>query len=390
MEIIHLILGKANPERMNGVNKVVHEMATNQVANGYPVQVWGITAHPEHDYPERIFTTRLFRAYRNPFHIDPSLKTAFLGYKSRIVVHIHGAFIPAFYSISRFLHKNNIPFIITPHSTYNKVMMKKNAIRKKLYFRFFEKRLLDRSFSIHLLGKSEWRGLGDIYHNEKSVILPYGFTRMEIKNPPDKAVRFSVVYCGRLAIYPKGLDILVKGFALFNQLHRDAQLILIGDGKDKAHLRELCRQLNIDASVTFTGSVFGKNKIRLLRECHVFAHPSRTDGIPATIVEAASLGLPCVISDETNMGERVDRFDAGYTMKSLDELEFARGLSMINDRIMINGEGPALEANAFSMIDADFNWPTILRHFNNIYHKALLSTTINWKRITQLQPRRLF
>jgi len=63
---------------------------------------------------------------------------------------------------------------------------------------------------------------------------------------------------------------------------------------------------------------------------------------------------------------------------------------MINDRIMINGEGPALEANAFSMIDADFNWPTILRHFNNIYHKALLSTTINWKRITQLQPRRLF
>ena len=24
MEIIHIVLGKANPERMNGVNKVVH------------------------------------------------------------------------------------------------------------------------------------------------------------------------------------------------------------------------------------------------------------------------------------------------------------------------------------------------------------------------------
>ncbi len=390
MEIIHLILGKANPERMNGVNKVVHEMATNQVENGYPVQVWGITRHPEHDYPERIFTTRLFPACQNPFRIDPFLRQAFLDYKGRIVVHIHGAFIPVFYTISGFLHKNNIPFIITPHSTYNRVMMKKNAIRKKLYFQFFEKPLLKRSFGIHLLGKSEWKGLGDIYHNKKSVILPYGFTRVEIKDTLPKATRFSVVYCGRLDTYSKGLDILVKGFALFSRLHPDAQLILIGDGKDKRRLQELCRELDLAASVIFRGSVFGKAKTRLLRECHVFAHPSRTDGIPASIVEAASLGLPCVVSDGTNMGERVARFDAGYTMKSLDKLELARGLAEMYDRIMIHGVGASLEANARGMIDVDFHWPEILAHFNTIYHKALLSTTINWKRITQLQPRRLF
>jgi hypothetical protein len=30
MEIVHLILGKANPDRMNGVNKVVYQLATYQ------------------------------------------------------------------------------------------------------------------------------------------------------------------------------------------------------------------------------------------------------------------------------------------------------------------------------------------------------------------------
>ena len=55
MEIIHIILGKANPERMNGVNKVVHEMASNQTQRGYEVMVWGITTNPVHDYPERGF-----------------------------------------------------------------------------------------------------------------------------------------------------------------------------------------------------------------------------------------------------------------------------------------------------------------------------------------------
>jgi glycosyltransferase involved in cell wall biosynthesis len=376
MEIIHLILGKANPERMNGVNKVVHEMATNQVQHGYPVQVWGITARPDHDYPGRIFTTRLFQAYRNPFRLDASLKQAFLDYKGRIVVHIHGAFIPVFYSVSRFLDDNQIPFIITPHSTYNRMMMKKNAIRKKIYFRFFEKRLLDRSSCIHLLGKSEWFGLRDIYHNKKSIILPYGFTRQQVRDIPEKPNGFSVVYCGRLAVHHKGLDILLKGFALFNRKYPDTRLILIGDGREKQQLQELCRFLGIEASVTFMGSVFGKDKTRILQECQVFAHPSRTDGLPATIVEASSLGLPCVVSEATNMGEMVERHDAGYKMKNLDAEEFDRGLALMYKRIVKKGHGPLLKANACNMIDTDFNWPRVLRQLNNIYqHSLQLSTT---------------
>jgi glycosyltransferase involved in cell wall biosynthesis len=375
MEIIHLILGKANPERMNGVNKVVHEMATNQVVNGYPVQVWGITVHPKHDYPNRIFTTRLFQAYRTPFRLDPTLKQAFLDYKGRIVVHIHGAFIPAFYAVSRFLDTHSIPFIITPHSTYNRVMMNKNALRKKLYFRFFEKPLLERSSRIHLLGRSEWIGLGDIYHNKKSVILPYGFTRMEQKDVPEKAIGFSVVYCGRLAVHHKGLDILLKGFALFNRKYPDTRLILIGDGREKELLQTLCRNLGIDTAVTFRGSVFGMDKNRILQECHVFAHPSRTDGLPATIVEASSLGLPCVISEATNMGDMVERHDAGYKMKSLDPEEFDKGLTAMYKRIVRKGQGPLLKANACNMIDTDFSWPGVLGHLNNIYRQTLQSST---------------
>jgi glycosyltransferase involved in cell wall biosynthesis len=375
MEIIHLILGKANPERMNGVNRVVHEMASNQVLHGYPVQVWGITAHPRHDYPDRVFTTRLFQAYRNPFRLDPALKQAFLDCKGSVVAHIHGAFIPVFYAVSRFLDLHKIPFIITPHSTYNRVMMKKNALRKKLYFRLFEKRLLERSSRIHLLGRSEWIGLDDIYHNRKSVILPYGFTRPDEQDAPEKSARFLVVYCGRLAMHHKGLDILLKGFALFNRKYPDARLIIIGDGGDNQQLQELCRHLGVNTSVTFTGSVFGKEKTRILQECHVFAHPSRTDGLPATIVEACALGLPCIISEATNMGEMVERHDAGYRMKSLDPEEFDRGLTRMYKRIVKGEQGPLLKANALNMIDTDFNWPGVLGHLNNIYQHSLQSST---------------
>jgi hypothetical protein len=59
MEIIHLVLGKANPQRMNGVNKVVFEMATKQADNGFAIQVWGIAKDTTHNYPNRSFITKI-------------------------------------------------------------------------------------------------------------------------------------------------------------------------------------------------------------------------------------------------------------------------------------------------------------------------------------------
>ena len=58
MEIIHLILGKANPQRMNGVNKVVYQLATEQTNAGKTVIVYGIAADTNINYPDRNFTTK--------------------------------------------------------------------------------------------------------------------------------------------------------------------------------------------------------------------------------------------------------------------------------------------------------------------------------------------
>ena len=110
MEIIHLILGKANPDRMNGVNKVVYQLATNQANTGRKVQVWGITKELTDNYGERAFKTLLFQAYKNPFKMDALLKNALLDVKDNIIVHLHGGWIPVYATISKFLYKNKIPF----------------------------------------------------------------------------------------------------------------------------------------------------------------------------------------------------------------------------------------------------------------------------------------
>ena len=110
MKIIHLILGKANPERMNGVNKVVHALATQQQRAGADVAVWGITADLSDNYPAREFATRLFLAQRNPFSLAAELRDALRQQAgSPTVVHLHGAFIPVYFSVARLLTGLRIP-----------------------------------------------------------------------------------------------------------------------------------------------------------------------------------------------------------------------------------------------------------------------------------------
>ncbi|SDH68961.1 hypothetical protein SAMN04488062_11220 [Flavobacterium omnivorum] len=57
MEIIHIVLGKANFKRMNSVNKVVHQLARKQVNFEVKASVLGITKYKDNNYCERNFET---------------------------------------------------------------------------------------------------------------------------------------------------------------------------------------------------------------------------------------------------------------------------------------------------------------------------------------------
>ncbi|MCG8384731.1 MAG: hypothetical protein MJA30_04255, partial [Cytophagales bacterium] len=102
MKIIHIILGKANPDRMNGVNKVVNSLATAQAHLNYQAEVWGITHSLEKNYPGRNYTTRLFQAHKNKWRLDHKLIEAIQNVKDA-VFHIHGGFIPEFFHVARYL-----------------------------------------------------------------------------------------------------------------------------------------------------------------------------------------------------------------------------------------------------------------------------------------------
>jgi len=367
MEIIHLILGKANPERMNGVNKVVYQLATRQAASGRNVAVWGITKEMNHNYGERNFETLLFPAKKNTFQIDDTLKKAILSKKGKAIFHLHGGWIPTYATVSKFLSKHQISFVLTPHGAYNAIAMQRSRWTKKLYFHIFEKHLLHRALKVHAIGESEVDGLQQIYPNNKSFLLPYGF----VTQPPPCEKHHEndgliIGFVGRLDIYTKGLDLLINAFQKFQQEEPHATLWIVGDGDEKPALAKMIVQKKLE-HVVLWGSKFGKEKDELMRRMHVFAHPSRNEGLPASVLEAANMSIPCVVSKATNVGSFISQYDAGITIDNEDVDALTKAFTTFRNKHK-EGRLAEISSNAKAMVREVFDWDQLISKFDALYY----------------------
>jgi len=94
---------------------------------------------------------------------------------------------------------------------------------------------------------------------------------------------------GRLA-HVKGFDQLISAFAEAEP--DDTDLVIVGDGPEKASLLTLVHNLGLSGRVIFTGA---KTDLQdYYNQAAIFVLPSRNEGYPNALVEAMSFGCPCI------------------------------------------------------------------------------------------------
>src|SRR5690606_22340493 len=155
MKIVHIVLGKANPERMNGVNKVVHQLAMTMQQKALDVEVWGITRTPEAQTPKRSYPLHLFAGSGRNFALDPRLQESIEALPEDCCVHFHGVFIPAFHTIARLLKKQNIPWVVTPHGAYDPHSIKRNYWTKLAYHCLCDAWVLRNAYAVQAITAHE-------------------------------------------------------------------------------------------------------------------------------------------------------------------------------------------------------------------------------------------
>ncbi len=371
MEIIHVLMGKINPVRLSGVSRLVHELALQQSNTGARVSLWGITRFAHYDYPGRLYDTYLFKSHSNRWKLDKRLLLALSSKKNDSIFHLHGGFNPAFYSLVKALRRLHIPFVFSPHGSYDQAALEKDRLRKYIYLRLYEKKIWKYAETIHCLGQKEADQLQRLYPNKKTVLIRYGYEKTSETGLflPTQNKHFIVGYCGRLDIHAKGLDELMKGFAIFQKQAPSARLWIVGNGKGKAKLEKMAFELGLTRKVVFMDWRFGEEKLALLSQMQILTQPSRYEDLPATVLEAASLGIPSLVTQATNLGEAIRRYGCGEVINSSEAVSLSDALLKLYIRIQCDGAGE-LHDNAQRMIGEEFNWKSILQNFEQLYQTA--------------------
>ncbi len=112
--------------------------------------------------------------------------------------------------------------------------------------------------------------------------------------------RFVFINVGRTE-EPKGQWYLLRIFKEVYTHKKNVRLVIIGDGSLKKKLKELAKRLEISKAVIFLGNV--NNIFPYLIQSNCFVFTSIWEGLPNTIIEALSVGLP-VISTDCKTGPR--------------------------------------------------------------------------------------
>lgn len=136
----------------------------------------------------------------------------------------------------------------------------------------------------------------------------------------------------------KGGDLLVQAMARVQQSIPDAELVMVGDGPQRAHWESLAEKLKVTAC--FRGRLPPEGVLRELQDSVVFCLPSvrpayddLAEGFGLVVAEAGASGVPAVTSAQGVMSEGVDHGRTGFAVAEGDVGAIADGIiCLLSDR----------------------------------------------------------
>jgi glycogen(starch) synthase len=152
-------------------------------------------------------------------------------------------------------------------------------------------------------------------------VIPNGFD--QTLSYPEVGEGDYLLFLGRLHIGQKGLDTLSAALRLTG-----SRLVVAGGGKDEGKVRTLFSKAVATGQVEFVGFVSGPKKVDLLRKCLFMVSPSRYEGQPLTVIEAAACGKPVIVSDIPELKYAVHA-GFGLSFKTGDAKDLAAMMNLL-------------------------------------------------------------
>lgn len=176
-----------------------------------------------------------------------------------------------------------------------------------------------------------------------------------------------VIYVARLHA-KKGHDTLIRAWVMMNSKQK-AELILVGDGPLELELKDIAKTASSIHPIVFTGNV--SNVLPLLQASHVGVFPSLNEGLPLSLLEKMSCGLPVIASSIPEFKSIINEGVNGLFFE-------VDNTAQLSEKLKILIEDPelrkALGANAREFVLLSFSHGENRKLYQNIYDSILSLT----------------
>lgn len=225
--------------------------------------------------------------------------------RSPDILHLHGIWGSASrgaWVLVRSRHER--PLIISAHGMLEPWALRQSRWKKRLAWKVWNRQLVRSARCLHALCDEEATSIAALLPGAPICVVPNGVDLpSELPEVERETERKILLFVGR--IHPKkGVVPLIDAWARVPGMAADGWRLTIAGWDDGGHERALRARvdaLGLGASVAFVGSVTGSEKEQLFRRASAFILPSFSEGLPMSVLEAWSYGLPVLMTDECHL-----------------------------------------------------------------------------------------
>jgi glycosyltransferase involved in cell wall biosynthesis len=369
MRIAQVVPAGAHP--YSGVPAVIVQLSRHLAHRGHHVEVWLL--QPWSSEEVMLHGSTLAAAGISLVTAPPGRRRFHLLAERHVdIAHLHSVFTPPNALLAR---KLQVPYVVSPHGGYAPISLARSAFRKALYTRLVERRLVRGAALRVALSDVEARELRTFGAPEPITIIPNGVPPAPGQLDPSAfrrelgldATQRLLLFVGRLDVFHKGLDVLVRGLAAAPGWHA----ALVGSdfrgGGDQ--LRSLAGTLGAGPRLILTGPRHGKALHEAFAAADCFALTSRWEGLPLSLLEALAHGIPAVISPAVDELVGVVAAGAGWSAAPADLGALLRRLQHLD------GWERESRAAAARALAARYDWTSVARRYEAAYTRVLESTS---------------
>lgn len=327
MRIIHIL--SSGISGINGVTNVVTSLSSCQEKLGHLV---------------RIIDIKTERSLPIILNFNPD------------IVCFHGLYYFEFIAIAYRLQKNSIPYLIQFHGGASSDNYQKHKLKKFIANHLIFNRFIRNASSVVYLNQGEYSK--SIFKNvsKSFFFMPNG---VEQRRDYNKSIhsKVNILFFSRIDIYGKGLDVLADVIKEISNTDLANTIMFSFFGHIYESSKHYFNQFHDIGNVKYYGTVYGEEKDKAFEESDIVILPSRSEGMPLTVLEAFSYGRPVIITPETNMGEIVVSKNAGWVTRLTKDDLYRTIITAIRDYLNdIDGY-----RNRSHQCSYDYSWESIAK-----------------------------